>query len=81
MATEVLSLCYNENKQTAHQLLVRQLKSFGKTTLFKLAEYNQAMAFMSQDCCQTKLMLVWMGSISRNTKPWEVNTAEQRIYF
>ena len=72
MATGVLSEGYKRDKQMAHQLLVRRLEHFGRTTLFTLADTNTLMTFMGHTCCQTKLNLIWKGRMALYTQTWKV---------
>ncbi|XP_064608301.1 transient receptor potential cation channel subfamily M member 2-like [Liolophura sinensis] len=72
VAVTVLSECYNKNKRMAHTLLVRELKTWGDTTLFALAQNGGLMDFMDHACCQTKLNLIWNGCIAQHTPFWKV---------
>ncbi|KAK3595125.1 hypothetical protein CHS0354_002378 [Potamilus streckersoni] len=67
LATYVLGECYRQNKDLAHKLLVRELKMYGGTTLFTLADANELMKFMGHTCCQTKLNLIWKGRMAQDT--------------
>ncbi|KAK3595123.1 hypothetical protein CHS0354_002376 [Potamilus streckersoni] len=72
LATAVLGQCYRKDKQSAHQLVVRQLNNYGRTTLFTLAEANELMKFMGHTCCQTKLNLIWKGQMAANTPSLQI---------
>ncbi|KAL3875817.1 hypothetical protein ACJMK2_033732 [Sinanodonta woodiana] len=72
LATSVLAECYRKNKQLAHQLVVRRLNMYGKTTLFTLADANELMKFMGHTCCQTKLNLIWKGRMAQYTQIWKI---------
>lgn len=72
MAVGVISECYKRDKMMAHQLLVRRLENYGKTTLFTLADTHTFMKFMGTTCCQTKLNLIWKGRMALYTQPWKI---------
>ncbi|XP_053387178.1 transient receptor potential cation channel subfamily M member 2-like isoform X2 [Mercenaria mercenaria] len=72
MAVGVVSECYKRDKMMAHQLLVRRLEHFGKTTLFTLADTHTLMKFMGNTCCQTKLNLIWKGRMALYTQSWKI---------
>lgn len=72
MAVGVLSEGYKRDKNMAHQLLVRKLNNYGKTTLFSLADTNTLMKFMEHTCCQTKLNLIWKGRMALYTQLWKI---------
>lgn len=67
MASDVLSICYLQNRYQSHQLLVRKLNEFGNTTLFSLAEENRLMEFMGLTCCQANLNAIWKGEMVPST--------------
>ncbi|XP_061196286.1 transient receptor potential cation channel subfamily M member-like 2 [Saccostrea echinata] len=67
LASEILGICSIQNRDLAHQLLVRELNEFGNTTLFCLADENVLMDFMGQTCCQTKLNAIWKGRMALYT--------------
>lgn len=73
MAVGVLSECYKKDKMMAHQLLVRRLENYGRTTLFCLADTNSLMKFMGHTSCQTKLNLIWKGRMALYTQSWKVS--------
>ena len=75
LAYGVLSECYKRDKKLAHQLLVRRLEQYGRTTLFALADANTLMKFMGHTCCQTKLNLIWKGRMALYTQTWKVTCA------
>ncbi|XP_060552910.1 transient receptor potential cation channel subfamily M member 2-like isoform X4 [Ruditapes philippinarum] len=72
MAVGVISECYKRDKMMAHQLLVRRLEPYGKTTLFTLADTHTLMKFMGNTCCQTKLNLIWKGRMALYTQSWKI---------
>lgn len=74
LAVAVLSECYNKDKRMAHMLLVRELDSWGKTTLFSLADAGMLMDFMEHTSCQTKLNMIWKGCMAQYTPSWKVST-------
>ncbi|XP_052709281.1 transient receptor potential cation channel subfamily M member-like 2 isoform X1 [Crassostrea angulata] len=67
LASEVLGICYLKSRYLSHQLLVRELKEFGNTTLFCMAEENILMDFLAQTCCQTKLSAIWKKHMALST--------------
>lgn len=73
LASEILSICCLQNRYLSHQLLVRELKEFGNTTLFCMAEENILMDFLAQTCCQTKLSAIWK-------KHMALSTSRKKVY-
>lgn len=74
LGVHILSVCYNKDKQLAHQLLVRELHLWGDSTLFQRADSGQLMDFMEHPCCQTKLNSVWKGKMPLYTPTWQVGS-------
>ena len=72
LASEILAICFTQDRDLSHQLLVRELREFGKTTLFFLADENNLMDFMGQTCCQTKLQEIWKGDMALYTSNLKV---------
>ena len=71
-AVSVLSECYSRDKQLTHRLLVRELKHWGKVTLFKMAESYELMDFAEHSACQTKLTSIWKGRMALYTSEMKV---------
>ena len=71
-ASEILAICFIQDRDLSHQLLVRELSEFGNTTLFCLADENNLMDFMGQTCCQTKLNAIWKGHMALYTSSLKV---------
>ncbi len=71
-AVGVLNECYQKDKVMAHSLLTRQLKTWGGTTLFIIADSSICMDFMGHSCCQTKLNRIWRGRMALYTSMWKV---------
>uniref|UniRef100_A0A914UJE4 G-protein coupled receptors family 1 profile domain-containing protein n=1 Tax=Plectus sambesii TaxID=2011161 RepID=A0A914UJE4_9BILA len=72
VACGVLASCYCRNKDNAQRLLTRELNSWGKVTLFALAESAHLMEFMKLGCCQTKLNSIWFGRMVDYTKDYKI---------
>ena len=72
LAVGVLNECYHRDKVMAHSLLVRELPTWGGTTLLSLADAAQTMDFMGHSCCQTRLNNIWMGKMALYTSSWKV---------
>ena len=68
----MLEELYENDQEMSHELLLRKLNSWGKQTLFAVADTAKQMDFMEQDCCQTKLNKIWFGRITAYTKMWQV---------
>ncbi|XP_070551223.1 transient receptor potential cation channel subfamily M member 1-like [Ptychodera flava] len=68
LATYVLDMCYESDKELAELVLVRTLHAWGKTTCLSIAYSAQHMKFMEHDCCQTKLLRIWKGNLLINSK-------------
>ena len=73
LAADILGICYLQNRDLAHQLCVREINEFGRTTLFCLADENELMDFMGQTCCQTKLNAIWKGRMALYTSSIKVS--------
>lgn len=71
-AVGVLNECYQKDKVTAHSLLTRQIRTWGGTTLFSIADSAMCMDFMGHSCCQTKLNRIWKGRMALYTSMWKV---------
>lgn len=71
-ASGVVEELYESDQAMSHELLLRKLNSWGKQTLFAVADTAEQMDFMEQDCCQTKLNKIWFGRITTYTKMWQV---------
>ncbi|XP_041363122.1 transient receptor potential cation channel subfamily M member-like 2 isoform X2 [Gigantopelta aegis] len=69
---KVLSECYRRNKTMSHQLLVRELPSWGCLTLFSIANAHNMMDFMEHASCQTKLSLIWKGKMALCTTRFNI---------
>uniref|UniRef100_A0A8W8JN38 Ion transport domain-containing protein n=1 Tax=Magallana gigas TaxID=29159 RepID=A0A8W8JN38_MAGGI len=67
MASKVLDICYQQNRERSKQLLIREMSELGNTTLFCLAEENKLMDFMGRTCCQAKLEDIWKDVIPLST--------------
>ena len=72
IAVGILSECYQRDKVMAHKLLVRELETFGHTTLLTIADSAEQMEFMGHTCCQTKLNKIWKGKMALYTSVWKV---------
>ena len=68
----VLSQCYAKEKELTHELLTRELKPWGSTTLYSIADASQQMHFLGHSACQTKLNKIWMGRMALYTPMWKV---------
>lgn len=71
-AVGTLNECYTKDKLMAHQLLVRELDFWGRTTVFTVADSAKRMDFMGHVCCQTKLNNIWKGSMALHTPLWKI---------
>lgn len=72
VATGILSVAYQQDKDRAHLLLIRGLPYWGNETLLSLADQNECMSFMSHTAVQTKLSRTWMGAMSPYVSEWKV---------
>lgn len=68
-AVQVLNECYQRDKVSCQQLLVRPLKTWGNKTLLQLAGNTGLQEFLNHTACQTKLDDVWTGRMKPHT-PW-----------
>lgn len=71
-AIGTLNECYLRNKEFSHCLLVRNLSTWGGSTVMSLADSSQSMLLMGHSCCQTKLNRIWKGEISQATSRWKI---------
>ena len=73
MAVGVLTECYQLDKERAHDLLIREMPTWGKTTLFAIADSEGNKTFMVQTASQKKLTRIWKGDMALDTANWKVS--------
>lgn len=74
IAVGVLNECYLQDKEMAHELLVRDIETWGGSTLLVISDTAEQMDFMGHSCCQTKLNKIWKGKMALYTSSWKVLT-------
>ena len=72
LAIGVLNECYKRDKLMTHRLLVREIDSLEKNTLFEIADSAEHMDFMGNSACQTMLNKIWKGKMALYTSMWKV---------
>jgi len=75
-ASELVEELYELDQDKSHLLLDRQLATWKRSSVLKLADSANLMDFMEQDCCQTKLDTIWRGKLSTSTAWWQVRTTQ-----
>ena len=58
----------------SHDLLTRDLDTWGGETLLTLSEGAELMDFMEHTCIQTKLNKIWMGRMALYNSTWKVQS-------
>ena len=74
MAVGVLNECYQRDKLLAHDLLIREIDTWGNATLMTIAGSAELMDFMGHSCVQTKLNKIWLGKMALYTATWKVDS-------
>ena len=72
LAIGVLNECYKRDNLMTHRLLVREIDSLGKNTLFDIADSAEQLDFMGNSACQTMLNKIWKGKMALDTSMWKV---------
>lgn len=72
LAVGVLNASYQRDKIMAHKLLVREVDTWGCTTVLTIADSAEQMDFMGHSACQTKLNKIWKGKMALYTSTWKV---------
>jgi len=72
LAVGVLNECRNENDDFAQNIVVKELKNFGKLSNLDIAVSADNQEFVAHPSCQTLLSRFWMGSLYINTSFWQV---------
>lgn len=60
---ELLTFCYQQDDDRAHQLLTYELRNWSKQTCLSLAVAVNHRSFIAQPCCQILLADLWLGGL------------------
>lgn len=63
----MLNSCFEQNADEAQLLLLREIPEFGNSTAMEVAVLAEDKFFVSSPCCQSLLMKIWFGQISKDT--------------
>ncbi|XP_070175133.1 transient receptor potential cation channel subfamily M member-like 2 [Littorina saxatilis] len=66
LAIGVINNCYVHDEQKAQDLLIREMKNWGKATCVLIAVQADNKRFVSQTACQSLLNSIWMGKMSQD---------------
>lgn len=74
LASGILSECYSEDERKAQLMLVREIPTFGETTILTLAVAADNKTFIAHAACQALLNNIWKGRINLETGHWKIWT-------
>ena len=63
----MLNSCFEQNADEAQLLLLREIPEFDNSTAMEVAVLAEDKFFVSSLCCQSLLMKIWFGQISKDT--------------